>query len=123
MRHRHLAAFVTVVVVTVLTPVAVAGQDQDRESAEETAAWTMPRTPDGQPDLQGYWTTQTFTPLERPERLADQEFLSEEEAALLQRPGKRRSTRRTATPRTSTTTTRCGCARRCPRACRPGGRR
>ena len=26
----------------------------------------IPRTPDGRPDMQGYWTNQTFTPLERP---------------------------------------------------------
>ncbi len=83
MHHRLLGAFVTVVVVGAMTPVAGAGQNQSQEAAEP-AAWTMPRLPDGQPDLQGYWTTQTFTPLERPERLADQEFLSEEEAALLQ---------------------------------------
>src|SRR5215469_3844663 len=25
------------------------------------AAWIGPRTPDGQPDLQGYWTDATFT--------------------------------------------------------------
>ena len=83
MYHRLLAAFVTVVVVGALTPVASAGQ-AGRQEAAEPADWTMPRLPDGQPDMQGYWTTQTFTPLERPERLADQEFLSEEEAALLQ---------------------------------------
>ncbi|MGE0460729.1 MAG: hypothetical protein AB7Q16_05115 [Vicinamibacterales bacterium] len=29
--------------------------------------WTMPRTPDGKPDLQGNWTNATMTPLERPE--------------------------------------------------------
>ena len=84
MNHRHLAAFATVVVVGGLGPVAVAGQSRGQEAAEAEATWTLPRTPDGQPDLQGYWTTQTFTPLERPERLADQEFLSEEEAAALQ---------------------------------------
>ena len=38
----------------------------------------------GTPDLQGYWTTQTFTPLERPEHLAGKEFFTEEEAAALQ---------------------------------------
>ena len=50
----------------------------------DDAGWTMPRTPDGQPDLQGKWTMQTFTPLERPERFGDRAFLSEEEAAALQ---------------------------------------
>ena len=45
--------------------------------------WTAPRTPDGRPALQGIWTTQTFTPLQRPDRFAGQEFLTEEEAAQL----------------------------------------
>ena len=44
-------------------------------------AWTLPRTPDGHPDLQGLWTNATLTPLERPGNLAGKEFLTEEEAA------------------------------------------
>ena len=40
-----------------------------------------PRLPDGRPDLQGVWDFRTMTPLERPEMLADREFLTEEEAA------------------------------------------
>ena len=51
----------------------------------------MPRTTDGHPDLTGFWTTQTYTPLERPARYAGQEFLTEAEAAeltkLLTQPG------------------------------------
>jgi hypothetical protein len=39
------------------------------------------RTPDGQPDLQGYWTNTTVTPLERPKDLADKTFFTPEEAA------------------------------------------
>ena len=52
-------------------------------SAQTPAArkWTVPRLPDGRPDLQGTWTTQTFTPLQRPERYAGREFLTAEEAA------------------------------------------
>ncbi len=80
--HRSLAALVTVVGIAALTSVAAVGAAQ---AQEDGATWTLPRTPDGQPDLQGYWTTQTFTPLERPERLADQEFFTDEELALLQR--------------------------------------
>ena len=45
--------------------------------------WTVSRTPDGRPDLQGIWTTHTFTPLVRPARYANQEFLTEQEAAEL----------------------------------------
>jgi len=59
--------------------------------AQTTRKYSAPRTPDGRPDLQGIWTTQTFTPLQRPERYANQEFLTEAEAAalikLLTRPG------------------------------------
>ena len=34
-------------------------------------AWRVPRTPDGQPDLQGVWTNATITPFERPTEFAD----------------------------------------------------
>jgi hypothetical protein len=34
------------------------------------APYQAPRTPDGQPDLQGEWTNITFTPLERPKAFA-----------------------------------------------------
>src|SRR5262245_50488272 len=44
------------------------------------ADWTAPRTADGQPDLQGYWTNQSFTPLERPPELAGKEWFTKEEA-------------------------------------------
>ena len=48
-----------------------------------TAKWKVSRTPDGHPDLQGIWTTHTFTPLVRPARYANQEFLTDQEAADL----------------------------------------
>ena len=38
--------------------------------AARAKAWTVPRTPDGHPDLQGNWTNGTLTPLERPSGLA-----------------------------------------------------
>ncbi len=51
--------------------------------AQTSGTWTMPRTPDGRPDLQGIWTTQTFTPLQRPAQFEGREFLTDEEAAAL----------------------------------------
>ena len=39
-----------------------------------------PRTAWGNPDLQGIWDFRTITPLQRPEELADQVFLTQEEA-------------------------------------------
>ena len=45
---------------------------------------SVPRLPDGKPDLQGVWDFSSVTPLQRPEELGDQEFLTEEDAAALE---------------------------------------
>jgi hypothetical protein len=44
-----------------------------------TKDWIMPRLPDGQPDLHGYWTSLSVTPLERPAQYGNREFLTEKE--------------------------------------------
>ena len=56
-------------------------------------AWVAPRTPDGQPDIQGVWVNSTMTPLERPARLADQAFYSDSEAADMERAAQARRER------------------------------
>jgi hypothetical protein len=62
----------------------VAAVSPDAQSTKPSAAkWTAARTPDGHPDLEGIWTTHTFTPLVRPARYAGQEFLTDKEAAEL----------------------------------------
>jgi hypothetical protein len=43
------------------------------------------RTPWGDPDLQGTWDFTTITPLQRPKELAGKEFLTEREAAVLEK--------------------------------------
>ena len=40
--------------------------------------WTLARTPDGQPDLQGFWTNTTYVPLQRPKDVT-KEFYTKEE--------------------------------------------
>ena len=45
----------------------------------QTRPYTPPKTPDGQPDLQGYWTNSTYTPLERPNGVT-KEFYTPQEA-------------------------------------------
>ena len=80
MISRHMA---TAILVTGLT-VPLAGQPQSQDASNVDETWTLPRTADGSPDMQGFWTTQTFTPLERPEYLADKEFFTAEEVAELQ---------------------------------------
>jgi hypothetical protein len=64
------------VIVAALAPPSLA-------QAPASRGWKLPRTAEGHPDLQGTWTTQTFTPLQRPKRYAGQEFLTEAEAAEL----------------------------------------
>ena len=49
------------------------------------AKWSAPRTPDGQPDLQGVWTNPTLTPFERPASMKDKAFLTEAEAAAIEK--------------------------------------
>jgi hypothetical protein len=54
---------------------------------------SAPRTAWGQPDLQGVWDFRTITPMQRPERYGDQEFLTAEEAAALDQAAVDRETR------------------------------
>ncbi len=50
-------------------------------AAVEAQSFATPRTPWGDPDLQGLWTNTTTTPMERPDDLSDRETLSSEERA------------------------------------------
>jgi hypothetical protein len=47
--------------------------------------WAAPRTPDGQPDLQGTWTNATVTPFQRPAQLGTKQFFTAEEAATFEK--------------------------------------
>jgi hypothetical protein len=51
---------------------------------QSSSSWTAPRTPDGQPDLQGVWLSKSATPLERPKALEGRTFLTDAEVAELQ---------------------------------------
>ena len=65
-------------------PAPAAPASAAAEAAPAAAGWTAPRTPWGDPDLQGVWTNATLTPIERPEALADRTVLTAEEAADLE---------------------------------------
>jgi hypothetical protein len=60
---------------------------QSRPSTSKPAAakgWTR-RTPDGQPDMQGFWSNTTYTPLERPKGITREFFTPEEAVAAIKR--------------------------------------
>ena len=81
MHTRGLATVFIMAAAVLVGVLPVTGQTTTSQSNE----WTVPRTPDGRPDLQGVWDFRTITPLERPEELAGKEFLTEEEAAVYER--------------------------------------
>jgi hypothetical protein len=88
MSHRSLAstaALATLVVVTLLAQTHALGQTQSpvTKAAPAAKTWTPPRTPDGTPDLQGTWSDNTLTPLERPKKLGAKEFYTDQEFAEL----------------------------------------
>ena len=88
MGSRRLVAFVAgVVALTVVTAVGqtrvVSPRQPVQGLAGPKAGWTTPRTPDGQPDLQGVWANNSITPLQRPPQWAGKLFLTNEEMAVL----------------------------------------
>jgi hypothetical protein len=68
-----MGAMTVLIALALMSPLRVEGQAKK--------SWSQPRTPDGQPDLQGVWSNATLTPLERPDALAGREFLTEKEQA------------------------------------------
>ena len=76
MSCRDLGGALSIITLVVVAPLAAAGQG--------TNGWTGPKTPWGDPDLQGIWDSKSTTPLQRPAQYADREFLTDEEIAALE---------------------------------------
>jgi len=72
-----------------IVPAMAQGQVAPRaESAGTKSAkptWTVPRTADGHPDLQGVWANNIATPLERPRELEGRALLTDPEVAALKK--------------------------------------
>jgi hypothetical protein len=73
-----MVAIMVAVGAAVLTPVSPASAQAPANSGTPAPA---PKTPWGEPDLQGIWTDETDTPLQRPPKYANQEFFTEAQRA------------------------------------------
>jgi hypothetical protein len=82
-RQAVQCAALTVIVLLALAP-AIA-QVPSGTTHEPTGGAFAARTPWGDPDLQGTWDFTTITTLQRPAELAGREFLTESEAAALEK--------------------------------------
>ena len=70
-----------VISIAALLPRVVEAQS----SRSASTGWTVPRTADGRPNLEGVWENNSATPLERPKQLAQKPRLTDEELETLKR--------------------------------------
>src|SRR4029450_12363699 len=79
--------FIIAVTAAMLSPLSVFAQAPraDRADAVGAKTFTPPRTPWGEPDLQGTCASRTITRFERPANVAGREFFTQEEVAALEK--------------------------------------
>ncbi len=80
-----MRTLVTVVIVSLVLPCLVCPSAQAQTGAKaDGAPADVPRTPWGDPDLQGVWDYRTITPLQRPEEFGDRQYFTAEEVERLE---------------------------------------
>src|SRR5215510_542479 len=104
MRHRtqsFMRGGAVALVLAFAATISIAGQSQSPAkpqtakaapaSAAAGKAYKAPRTPDGQPDLQGFWTNSTYVPLQRPNGVTKELYTPEEAEAAIKAAAERES--------------------------------
>jgi hypothetical protein len=101
MNHRlatvlGIATLAIALTVILLVPSVTTGQVKSGTNAVTVAAlktnskpWVLSKTPDGQPDLQGYWTNNSIVPLQRAANVTKEFYTQEEFLALAKQQGTR----------------------------------
>lgn len=87
-QHLRGVAVATTTAVTVIAPSVSVAQDAAAPRAAASNAskpFTAPRTPWGEPDLQGTYSNRTITPFERPANVGAREFFTREEVAAIEK--------------------------------------
>jgi len=67
MKDRYLYFVLGLTALLAVAHGQVAPQAALSKATSSKQPWAPPRTPDGHPDLQGFWANNNATPLERPE--------------------------------------------------------
>jgi hypothetical protein len=99
MRGRFSGSMITVAIAGAAVSAVISASITPAQAQSPAASATVPasalKTPWGEPDLQGIWTDETNTPLQRPAQYATQEFFTDAQRAELDKartalPGKDR---------------------------------
>jgi hypothetical protein len=86
------AAVLLTATITAQVPAPLAKPAPAAKPAPPTGKpYTPPKTPDGQPDLQGFWTNSTYVPLERAQGVTKEFYTPEEAEAAIKAAADRES--------------------------------
>jgi hypothetical protein len=88
MRDRFSGVMISAAIAATAVTAAIVSAPIAKTAAQTFTASAMPpsaaiKTPWGEPDLQGIWTDESDTPLQRPAKYANQEFFSDAQRAEL----------------------------------------
>jgi len=92
---QRVISLIVSMTVALLSPILASAQAArvapTADGAKPAKTWTAPRTPWGEPDLQGTFSNRTITPFERPANVAGREFFTAEEVAAMEKRAQQQS--------------------------------